>query len=219
MRWRDDAMTYLYGADGRQMVAQRLARLRLPAGLSDDVTQEALLRVLRAEQRGIEPRNVDAFVTTLVHRTALDLLKGLLRRPEGHIAAAPEQEPGWDLADDEPDPVEQLVVDERLRELGDQVGATRVRLAGGLGVKPHPGAAALAVLAIVHGDATPAADCPTPRGGVAEEEGVWWAGVFYSGPDGCFATDGSAEDAKTRKRRSLALQATKHAMEVAVDDG
>lgn len=218
MRWSEEATAYLYGEDGRRMVAQRLARYGLPAGLADDLAQDAFVRVLRSEERGLKPRNVEAFVTTLVQRAARDLLRGLLRKPEGHLAAAPEQEQVWEFVDDEPDAAEQLAMAERLSELGDRVDATRLRLAEQLDSKPHPGAAALAVLAILHGDATPAADCPGPAGGVAQEERVWWAGVFYGGPDGCFASDDGAEDANTRKRRSRALRATKQAMEVAVDD-
>ena len=217
MRLYERAATYLQGADGRRMVAGRLDRYRLPAGLLDDVVQDTMIRVWRADERGDAPDNVEAFVTTLAQRAARDLLRGLLRRPEGHLAAASEHQEGWEFADDEGDPVERLAVAERLSELGDRVDQTRVRLAESLSVKPHPAAAALAVLAIVHGDAEPAADCPKPAGGVAQEEGVWWAGVFYGGPDGCFATDDRSGDVAMRKRRSRALKATKNAVSEAVD--
>ena len=217
MRLHERAMAFLQSSDGKQMVKQRLSTYRMPLNLRDDLVQETMIRVLRAEARAVEPDNPEAFVTTLFQRAAQDLLRGRLRRPEGHLAAPPDREGGWEFADDDVDLGELFPEAERLAELGDRVEATRSRLADRLGVKAHPAAGALAVLAIVHGDATPAADCPEPVGGVAAEEGVWWAGVFYGGPDGCFTTDGSAEDAALRKRRSRALQATKAVMKEAVD--
>ena len=211
-------MAFLQSSDGQQMVKQRLSAYRLPLSLRDDLVQDTMIRVLRAEERCDKPDNPEAFVTTLFQRAAQDLLRGHLRRPEGHLAAAPDREGGWEFADNDADPGELLPEAERLGELGDRVDAARSRLADCLGVKAHPAAGALTVLAIVHGDATPAADCPAPVGGVAAEEGVWWAGVFYGGPDGCFATDGDAEDAALRKRRSRALHATKAVMKEAAND-
>lgn len=199
------------------MVKRRLSAYRMPLNLRDDLIQDTMIRVLLAEERAFEPDNPEAFVTTLFQRAARDLLRGQLRRPEGHLAAPPDHAGEWEFADDDVDPGELFPEAERLLELGDRVDATRARLADRLGVKAHPAAGALAVLAIVHGDATPAADCPAPVGGVAAEEGVWWAGVFYGGPDGCFTTDGSTEDAALRKRRSRALLATKAAMKEAAD--
>ena len=181
MRLHERAMAFLQGADGQQMVKQRLSAYRLPLSLRDDLVQDTMIRVLRAEARGVEPDNPEAFVTTLFQRAARDLLRGQLRRPEGHLAAPPDHDGGWGFADHDVDPGELFPEAVRLAELGDRVDATRSRLADRLGMKAPPAAGALAVLAIVHGDAKPAADCPTPVGGVAAEEGVWWAGVIVMG--------------------------------------
>ena len=60
-----------------------LATLHLPRALADDVVQDALRRVCVATAPGGEPiDNVEAFVTTVVHRAAIDIVRGCVRRPQ-----------------------------------------------------------------------------------------------------------------------------------------
>lgn len=219
MRLHERAMAFLQKPSGRAMVDRRVARYGLPGDLADDVIQDTLVRSLQAERRGTEPDNVEAFVTTLVQRSARDLLRGHLRRPEGYLAGPADDDATWDPADlaGDTDPATRLVTAEDAAELGGRVDAVRAELVGGLVRGAHASAAALTVLAIVHDAAEPAADTPRPAGGVAAEERIWWAGVFYGGPDGCFGTDDRAPNATTRKRRSRALAATKAALAHAVD--
>ena len=218
MRLHEQATAFLLGDQGRSIVRRWLSRYRLPTHCFDDVIQDALIRVLTAEDRGMKPDNVDAFVTTVVQRAARDLLRGRLRRPEGHLADPPAEGEAWDFADDTAGPAQIALDSEAIAALGEQVDATRHVLGASLASKAHPAAMSLAVLAIVHGDAVPADDCPTPASGVGAEEGVWWAGVFYAGPDGCFAIDGEPEHAAVRKRRSRAINAAKSALAAAVAD-
>src|SRR5688500_3771585 len=85
---------------GRNVAARELARLGLPKDLVDDLVQEVLLRAHRAELRGDVIDNVAAFVTAIAHRAAVDLIRGVRRRPEGHlIPAGPDGDPLDTLAD------------------------------------------------------------------------------------------------------------------------
>jgi DNA-directed RNA polymerase specialized sigma24 family protein len=215
------AAAYLAG-DGRQVVRRHLRAHGLGADLFDDVAQDALVRCLSAERRGVEPASVPAFVSELVRRSARDLLRGHLRRPEGHLAGSP---PG---ANGEPDqlddieaadrPDEEVVSAHELARLGAVVDGLRAQLAARLARNPERAAGALVVLAIAHGDATPAADCPSPDGGVAQGEALYWAGVFYGGPGGCFPLDGQVDDAAMRQRRSRALRQVKATLRTVAEE-
>ena len=191
--------------DGQQVVRRYLRSGALPVTLFDDLVQEVLLRVIGAHRRGTEILDVEAFVATVARRTAVDLVRGLLRRPEVQL---PEEDAGEDPMADVPapdDPEQEIVSAEELAQLGRIIDTVRRRLAARLGQNPDRAAGALAVLAIAHGDAEPADDCPRPVGGVAADEATAWAGLFYGGADRCFPTDGDPEDAAMRKRRSRAL--------------
>lgn len=201
------AAAFLAG-DGCDVVPRNLRALGLPQHLCDDVVQEALISVHRAEESGVEPEILEAFVTTIAKRRAQDMLRGKLRRPEAtapapHRSDDPQESP--EPKDDGPLPEDQAVSAEELARFGGIVDDTRRRFATLLAANPDRAAAALVVLAIVHGDASPAEDCPAPTGGVAQSEAVSWAGLFYGGADRCFPSPGHLEDAAMRKRRSRAL--------------
>src|SRR6186713_2894412 len=102
------AAAFLAG-DGHRVVQRHLRAHGLPITYAEDLVQETLVRCLTAEARGIDPEQLEAFVSELVRRSARDLLRGLRRRPEGHLAT---DAPADDLADDEPDPVDVILSDE-----------------------------------------------------------------------------------------------------------
>ena len=77
------AARFLRSDAGRAAVHRSLATLHLPRALADDVVQDALRRVCVATAPGGEPiDNVEAFVTTVVHRAAIDIVRGCVRRPQ-----------------------------------------------------------------------------------------------------------------------------------------
>jgi DNA-directed RNA polymerase specialized sigma24 family protein len=194
---------------GRKVVLRQLRAHSLPSHLFDDLVQEALLAALVAERQGVEPDSVPAFVSRLVQRRARDMLRGRRRRPEGHQAAGHPEDDAWAAPIDTlkaPDrPEDEAVSNGELAQMGPVVEGIRRDLRAHLGHHPTRAAGALVVLAIVHGDALPAPDCPTPAGGVAQSEAASWAGLFYGGPARCFPTADDPEDAAMRKRRSRAL--------------
>lgn len=210
----DLAAGFLAGP-GHRVVARALAGHGLPAHLADDLQQEALIRVLRAEQRGDDVGNVEAFTTVLVQRAARDLLRGIRRRPEGHAV---------------PEPIDDLDADVRTARLdadlpeAEVVGAEvavalRRHVAAALVGSPRPAAGALAVLAIVLDGAGPAADCPAPRAGAGDDEALAWAGLFYAGRRECFPAAGAVDDQATRKRRSRAVQDQRRVLHDAFGSG
>lgn len=213
----EEAQTYLASDSGKAFM-QRFIGDRISEEAIEELGQDALLAVWTYEQQGAEVGNVRALVKTIVKNKVNSTLRGLYRRPEGHLADPPADEDGhlggWDL--DRMAQVDEKSLATTLDELGPRVDGTRLNLGHMLGPRPYPAATSLAVLAIVHGDAEPADDFPAPEGGVAAEEGVWWAGVFYSGPDGCFPAEGVAP-ATVRQRRARALAAAKAAMEEATN--
>ena len=213
----DAAAGFLTG-DGHRVVARALAGHGLPAHLADDLVQEALIRAHRAEERGDDVGNVEAFTTVLVQRAARDLLRGIRRRPEGHTVAEPIDDLDTDglatrLGSDLP---ESVVVG------ADVATELRRRVAGALSTSPRPAAGALATLAIVLDGAGPADDCPVPKAGAGDDEALAWAGLFYAGRHECFPPAGVADDAATRKRRSRAVQQQRQVLHDAfapVDEG
>lgn len=206
----DAAAGFLTG-DGNRVVARALAGHGLPGHLADDLVQEALIRVDRAEQRGEQVVNVEAFTTVLVQRAARDLLRGIRRRPEGHtVAGAVDDLDGEALAIGTDLPEAAVVDAAAAAELRRRVGAA-------LGGAPRPAAGALAVLAIVLDGAGPADDCPAPKAGAGDDEALAWAGLFYAGRRECFPVGGEADDAATRKRRSRAVDDQRRVLRDALD--
>lgn len=191
------AATFLVG-DGAKVARSALRRFGLPKDLFDDLTQEVLVRAFRAEQRGEEVDNVEAFTVTLIQRAARDIIRGHLRRPEGHQADAPIDAAGDGKGQHTPGIDTDVVARAHVAEL-------RRLLAQELAASPRQAAGALVVLAIAVEGASPADDVPVPKGGVAADEAVAWAGVFYAGLRDCFASPHQPEDAAMRKRRSRAL--------------
>lgn len=198
------AAAFLAGK-GCNVARNALRRNGLPLDLFDDLTQEVLVRAWRVEQRGVEVANPNAFTVTLIQRQAQDMIRGILRRPEGHIddievdddTKIIDVRPPFDGAEDK------LIAKEQLQHV-------RQRLATELGAQPKQAAGALVVLAIAVDSALPAVDVPVPKGGIDSGEATAWAGVFYAGGHDCFPTNGGREDAAMRKRRSRALERQKH---------
>lgn len=184
---------------GRNVPARALVRVGLPKDLADDLVQEVLIRAYRAELRGDVVDNIEAFVTTLVHRAAVDLIRGVRRRPEGH---PPEHRP-----DDEPiDTLADAVLTD-LEAIAGLLGVElRQRLGSQLADHPVAAAGALVVLAIAVDGAAPADDCPAPAGGAGDDEAAVWAGLFYAGERRCFPGPRTPEDAAMRQRRSRAVR-------------
>lgn len=195
----EQAAAFLAGT-GRRLAPAAVRRLGLPADLAADATQEALLRVRRAELRGVAVEDLEAFTATLVRRAAHDLLRGRLRRPEGHLVTP--------LDDGGTDPRDLLAADDQAEGAalaGIAAGALRGRLGARLDDATVATCGALAVLAVVLDGAAPAEDCPAPRGGAGADDAAAWAGLFYAGCGGCFPVDGGVEDAAMRQRRSRAV--------------
>ena len=205
------------------MVRRQMTRLRLRDHLFDDIVQEVLLQALRAEEQGFEPDVLEAWVSRLVQNRARDALRGHLRRHQREGVAVGKAlgrsdvtEPAWDPTETQLVPEDEVVFETvDLVVAGERLAATRRRLAQALSSAPHSAAGGLCVMTIVCDGAEPAADCPSPIGGVAQSQAAWWAGVFYSGQTSCFPRDGSGEDNAIRQRRSRALKATKALLEEA----
>jgi DNA-directed RNA polymerase specialized sigma24 family protein len=189
-----EAADYLAG-DGRHLASRYLQRLRLPSHLAEDVRQETLLALHRAELRGSEVDNVEAYTARVMHNIAVDLVRGRVRRHESEIVPL--------VVDDGPEPMldgDDGVEVGVLAELA--LADARREAARRLHDRPTAAAGALAVLA--HADPTDPAnaadDCPSPVGGANESQAVAWVGLFYAGLRDCWSDDG--ETAAIRKRRS-----------------
>jgi DNA-directed RNA polymerase specialized sigma24 family protein len=208
------AAAFLAGP-GRRVAARAVAGLGLPPHLAEDVAQEALLRLHRAEQRGEDVANVEAFTTVLVQRSARDLLRGVRRRPEGHAVVPPIDDVAGEalVGGLERDLPEAAII-------GAEVATGwRRRVVASLDEAPRPAAGALAVLAILLDGAGPADDCPVPKAGAGDDEAIAWAGLFYAGRRECFPPPGQADDPATRKRRSRAVQDQRRVLHDALGDG
>jgi RNA polymerase sigma-70 factor (ECF subfamily) len=76
---------------------------------AEDVVQEALLRMTRATAAGDEPRNLDAWATTITTRLAIDTLRSARMRRESYVGPwLPEPL----VADDAPDPAHRIEMDD-----------------------------------------------------------------------------------------------------------
>jgi DNA-directed RNA polymerase specialized sigma24 family protein len=218
----EQAAAFLAG-DGRKVVPGYLRAQGLQKHLHDDVVQEVLIGVLAFERKGTElEKPLDALVKAIARRKTIDIVRGKVRRPEAAIPVVwsddGETSEPIDPVDEGTQPDDEVITAEELARLGGIVDDMRRRLAHRLAKHPSRAASALAVLAIVHGDASPADDCPAPQGGVAQSAAITWAGLFYGGADGCFPTDDGPEDAATRQRRSRALRHLRDVLQAAAAD-
>jgi RNA polymerase sigma-70 factor (ECF subfamily) len=76
---------------------------------AEDVVQEALLRMTRATGEGEEPRNLDAWATTVTTRLAIDTLRSARVRRESYVGTwLPEPL----VADHAPDPARRIELDD-----------------------------------------------------------------------------------------------------------
>ncbi len=183
---------------GREYAERLIARKRLPEDLVDDVVQETLLAVIRAERAGTTIDNVEAFVTTVIKRRVTDLLRGEIRRQEVPFAYFDDDDgyvrevgPVDEDADPELDVIVLAQTTSMRAALGDCLdGAARL-----------PAAGALAMLAHVDplDPASPADDCPQPLGGATPVEAAAWVGLFYAGRRGWWSDD---DTPAVRQRRS-----------------
>ena len=193
------AAAFLRSAAGRATVHRTLRGVRLPRAVADDVIQDVLGRVCAAAVHGDPIDNVEAFVTRLVHRSAVDIVRGRVRRPQvvdlrgvdldagvqgrRGIAASPLDVEADALA-------------------GESLAAVRRVVQQGLGPDPASGAAALAYLAVTVDGAVPGRDCPQPGRGATPAEAAEWVALWYAGRRRCFPAGGATSPATVRKRRS-----------------
>jgi hypothetical protein len=196
----DVAARFLRSGAGRAAVRRALVANHLPPSLADDLAQDALRRVWVATTgSGAPVDNVEAFVMTVLHRSAVDIVRGRVRGPQvvdWREAVDPDAgEQGWPF--DGPS-----LLDVEADVLGRQsLAAVRRAVHRALSVDPHAGAAALAYLAVAVDGAAPAPRCPQPAGGATAEEAAEWAALWYAGQSGCFPDDGADLPATVRKRR------------------
>ena len=77
---------------------------------AEDVAQEAMLRIHRGMQTGVELANPDAYATTVATRLALDAARSARRRRETYVGTwLPEP-----ILSDDPDPAHRFEVDEAI---------------------------------------------------------------------------------------------------------
>lgn len=192
---------------GRAVVHRTLAAQRLPQTLADDLRQEALRRVVVAtSERGTVIDNLEGFVTSALHRAAVDIVRGRVRGPQivGGRGPVDLDADGWGWGAAIASPVD-VEVDALAFESDASV---RRAIHSLLGVDSTAGAAALAYLAIAVDGAPTAPDCPQPQGGASPHEASEWAGLWYAGCDDCFLTHeaGAVRQSTLRKRRSRAVE-------------
>jgi len=212
----DEAAAFLRGA-GLHYARSQLRELRLPATLVEDVVQEALVAVLRAVEARREIDNVEAYVTRVVRNVVVDFVRGKANRPEAALLPGDpddEYDPFAEAVDERALPEGDVLAAEVLVDLRDAVSR---RLAG----DALAAAGALAVLAHrdPSGGATPADDCPQPRGGATPDEAASWVGLFYAGRRDWFAPDDDGADTPAiRQRRSRWARAQTAVLADAADE-
>jgi DNA-directed RNA polymerase specialized sigma24 family protein len=193
------AAAFLRSDAGRAAVHRRLRSVRLPRVLADDVIQDVLGRVCAAAAQGVAINNVEAFVTQLVHRSAVDIVRGRVRRPQVVDLRGVDLDAG--VQGGRRVPASPLDV-EADALVGESLAAVRRALHQGLGADPASGAAALAYLAVTVDGAEPGRGCPQPAGGATPAEAAEWVALWYAGRRRCFPTEGATSPATVRKRRS-----------------
>lgn len=193
------AAAFLRSDAGRATVHRRLRSARLPRALADDVIQDVLGRVCAATADGVAIHNVEAFVTRLVHRSAVDIVRGRVRRPQVIDLRGVDLDAGVQggrCVAASPLDVEADAL------AGESLAAVRRAVHHGLGADPASGAAALAYLAVAVDGAVPRDGCPQPAGGATSTEAAEWVALWYAGRRRCFPTGGATSPATVRKRRS-----------------
>lgn len=209
----DEAAAFLRGA-GLHYARRQLRERRLPTALVEDVVQEALVAVLRAVEAGREIDNVEAYVTRVVRNVVVDFVRGKANRPEAALLSDDDVDPFAEVVDEGALPEGDVLAAEVLVDLRDAVSR---RLAG----DALAAAGALAVLAHrdPSGGATPADDCPQPRGGATPDEAASWIGLFYAGRRGWFVEDDDGADTPAiRQRRSRWARAQTAVLADAADE-
>lgn len=186
---------------GRGIVHRTLVTKRLPLALADDLIQDTVRRVWVATAGGdVAVDNLEAFVTTLLHRSAVDIVRGRIRSPQvidRRTVVDPDAE-GQGSPFDGASPLD--VEADALA--GESLATVRRAIQQGLSLDPVAGAAALAYLAVTVDGASPAPHCPQPAGGATPIEAAEWIALWYAGRHDCFAVDGATHPATVRKRRS-----------------
>jgi DNA-directed RNA polymerase specialized sigma24 family protein len=196
----EEASAYLAG-DGRRYARSCVRKNRLPVHLTEDLVQETLLALHRAELRGREIDNVEAYAVRTMHHIAVDLVRGRVRRREAEVVPL--------IVDDGPEPP---IPDDGAFDLGVvaalALADARRTVARLLHRRPRAASGALAVLA--HADpsdpADPADDCPKPAGGATPGQAAAWVGLFYAGLRDCWSDDGDTDAGRKRRSRSAADQ-------------
>ncbi|HEX6421061.1 MAG TPA: hypothetical protein VFZ77_21335 [Acidimicrobiales bacterium] len=199
----DRAARFLRSDAGRAAVRRALRIAHLPASLADDLVQDALRRVWVATSGdGAVVDNLEALVTTVLHRAAVDIVRNRVRGPqvidwrEGVDPDAGGQGTPFDGASS---------LDVEADVLGrHSLAAVRRAVHHALSVDPAAGAAALAYLAVAVDGAAPGPDCPQPAAGSTPGEAIEWAALWYAGRSSCFDAggDGGPPPSAVRKRRS-----------------
>jgi DNA-directed RNA polymerase specialized sigma24 family protein len=207
---------FLRSAAGRAAVHRTLTAKRLPATLADDLTQDVLRRVwVETAVNGTVVDNLEGFVVLLLHRAAVDIVRGRVRSPQTidlRAVVDPDAEGQGVLAS--PLDVEADAI------AGESLAVVRRVLHHGLTVDPAAGAAALSYLTVTVDAAPPAPDCPQPAGGATPADAAEWAALWYAGHRDCFARPGATHTAVVRQRRSrLARQFRKRLTDAAVAAG
>jgi len=183
---------------GRARLLAALDRRRLPASLVDDLASDVAVAAFLADEAILEPA---AWATTVAARRAVDLVRARARRPV--VALDPWIDAGLEPADPASGP------DVDLDRAGDDV---RFALATVVPVAVR--SAALTAVTVAVDDPPLPADCPQPGQGASSSDGPLWAGVWFAGGYGCWA---SPDDAATRKRRSRAVAAARAALAGAME--
>jgi hypothetical protein len=195
----DPLFKWLNGPDGRGR-ARYWARRYGIAEAGDDVLQDALLRALRS---AVDRNDVDpaAFGTTLIKRTAIDLLRATSRRAQLVRLYDEDDDPDakLDQLDDGPGP-EDLIIDDAAHDSLRAVVFNAERAA------PRDVSAALAFLTLITDPSLGPASAPQPVAGATPATARGWVALHYSGQSECFPSAGESEDNAMRKRRERAIK-------------
>lgn len=197
----DRAARFLRSDAGRAAVRRALRITHLPAALADDLVQDALRRVWVAttgDEAAVD--NIEALVTTVLHRAAVDIVRNRIRGPQviDWRESVDPDAAGQGTPFDGASPLD-VEADVLARQ---SLAAVRRAVHHALSVDPAAGAAALAYLAVAVDGAAPGHGCPQPAAGSTPGEAAEWAALWYAGRSACFEGDGAAAPAAVRKRRS-----------------
>jgi DNA-directed RNA polymerase specialized sigma24 family protein len=198
----EQADRFLRSSAGRALINHILATNRLPRFLADDLRQDALRRVWAATaETAVAIDNLGGFVATVLHRAAVDIVRGRVRGPQAmdwqQVIDLDAAGWGWPFDGALPLDVEADAV------AGESLAAIRRAIHRGLAVDPVSGAAALAYLTVAVDGAPVPPDRPQPAGGATATEAAEWAALWYAGHRHCFAGPAvPTASPAVRKRRS-----------------